>query len=308
MRKNLNRETITGRLFDHTLEAKVSQKGVPYIGGVLEIAVDEEGLNVIPVTFTYVAETYPSSGKANKNYPVLQQLLNAKTWKTNGKDEAVIVKCDSATLGVNNFVGRDGKMVAAMRNEGSFVSIVTKLPDEAERATFSVDIIINKVAEKEDAEGNSLGYDEVGGRIFCYPGMAVPVTLIVRVPEGIKYFEGLDASNDNLIYTNVRGKIESITTTKQIVEESAFGGDSVRTVERTTKAWVIEKANPVPFDLGSEETMTEEDVAAAVQAYNVHLAEVQKNYDEYQAKKGSAPAASTASAPAPAQKAKFAGF
>ena len=50
MRKNLNKETITGRLFDHTLEAKVSQKGVPYIGGVLEIAVDEEGLNVIPVT------------------------------------------------------------------------------------------------------------------------------------------------------------------------------------------------------------------------------------------------------------------
>jgi hypothetical protein len=138
--------------------------------------------------------------------------------------------------------------------------------------------------------------------------MAVPVTLIVRVPEGIKYFEGLDASNDNLIYTNVRGKIESVTTTKQIVEESAFGGDSVRTVERTTKAWVIEKANPVPFDLGSEETMTDADVQAALQAYEVHLAEVKKNYDEYQAKKGSAPAASTASAPAPAQKAKFAGF
>ena len=198
MRKNLNKETITGRLFDHTLEAKVSQKGVPYIGGVLEIAVDEEGLNVIPVTFTYVAETYPSSGKANKNYPVLQQLLNAKTWKNNGKAEAVMVKCDSATLGVNNFVGRDGNMVAAMRNEGSFVSIVTKLPDEAERATFSVDIIINRVTEKEDADGNSLGYDEVGGRIFCYPGMAVPVTLIVRIPEGIKYFEGFNNSQMNM--------------------------------------------------------------------------------------------------------------
>ena len=53
------------------------------------------------------------------------------------------------------------------------------------------------------------------------------------------------------------------------------------------------------------------DVQAALQAYEVHLAEVKKNYDEYQAKKNGGdtlPFSATASTPAPAQKAKFAGF
>ena len=158
----------------------------------------------------------------------------------------------------------------------------------------------------EDADGNDLGYDEVAGRIFVYPNMAVPVTFAVRVKEGREYFEGLDASNNNLIYTNIRGKIESITKTTQVVEESAFGGNSVKTKTTTSKAFVIEKANPVPFELGSEDTMTMDEVAQAVQAYEIHLAEVQKNHDDYVASQG-APAAPK-SAAAPAQKAQFAGF
>ena len=312
MRKNLNKATVIGRIFEHTLEKKTSKKGIDYIAGKVSVAVDEEGLNVVDVNFTYVAEFYPAkegqAPKKNKNYPVLQNIIdNGKTWSKDGKDAAMMVKFDSASIGVNNFVGRDGNMVAAPRVEGSFVTVLTKLPDVSERNEFSTDIIINRVTSMEDAEGNDLGYDEVAGRIFVYPGMAVPVTFAVRIKEGRDYFEGLDASNNNLIYTNVRGKIESITKTTQVVEESAFGGNSVKTKTTTSKAFVIEKANPVPFDLGSEDTMTMDEVAQAVQAYEVHLAEVQKNHDDYVAGQAGGNAAPK-SAAAPAQKAQFAGF
>ena len=307
MRKNKNVVTISGRIFEHTLVAKVSEKGVPFIGGEIKVAVDEEGLNVIPVTFVYVAETYGNTGKVNKNYGILQQIINsAKTWKADGKDEATKVKIDG-NININAFVGRDNQMVEAMRNEGSFITIIKELPEIDKRATFSVDIIIKQVAEKLDAEGESLGYDVVGGRIFAYPNKAIPVTFTVRNPAGIKYFEGLDASPENLIYTNVRGNIEAITTIKKIEEENAFGPSTVREIPNVTKAWVIDAANPVPFDFG-EETMTEADIQTTVQAYEVYLAEQRKNYDDYQAKKNGAPAPAATSAVSPAQKAKFANF
>ena len=77
MRKNKNSATVIGRIFEHTLEKKTSKKGVDYIGGKVSVAVDEEGLNVIDVNFTYVAEFYPpkegQAPKKNKNYPVLQK-------------------------------------------------------------------------------------------------------------------------------------------------------------------------------------------------------------------------------------------
>ena len=54
MRKIVNREHIEGILFQHDLELKVTGEtsknpGTQYIAGNIEIAVDEEGLNVIPV-------------------------------------------------------------------------------------------------------------------------------------------------------------------------------------------------------------------------------------------------------------------
>ncbi len=316
MRKNKNSVTVIGRIFEHTLEKKVSKKtGIDYIGGKISVAVDEEGLNVVDVNFTYVAEFYPpkegQAPKKNKNYPILQNIINnGKTWAKDGKDAATLIKLDSASIGVNNFVGNDGSMVAAARVEGSFVTILTKLPDVSERNEFSVDMIINRVTSMEDADGNDLGYNEVAGRIFTYQGMAIPVTFTVKVKEGRDYFESLDASNNNLIYTNVRGKIESITKTTQVVEESAFGGNSVKTKTTTSRAFIIEKANPVPFDLGSEDTMTMDEVAQAVQAYEIHLAEVQKSHDEYVAGQSASTTAATknTAGPTPAQKAPFAGF
>jgi len=317
MRKNINEETISGRIFEHTLEEKVSKKGIPYVSGDIKVATDEEGLNVITVNFTYIADCYPAkegqTPKKNKNYPIVKNIIaNGKTWAKDGKDAALKIQIKGA-IGVNNFVSKDGTMIAAMRNEGSFINIISELPQPEKKKTndFNVDIIINRVTSMEDADGNDLGYDEVGGRIFTYQGLAIPVTFIVKRRDGRDYFESLDASNSNLIYTNVSGKIESLTKTTQKVIESAFGEPTVIPTTTTVKAWVIDRSNPTTFELDSPDTMTVEDVKRAVQAYEIHLAEVQKNHDEYiagQASGSATPSNTTAPAPAPAQKAQFAGF
>ena len=80
MRKALNRERVEGRIYQHNLVIKTVQNqtsanyGKEFISGNLEVAVDEEGLNVIPVHFTYVVET-TSSGAKNATYSNLKKII-----------------------------------------------------------------------------------------------------------------------------------------------------------------------------------------------------------------------------------------
>ena len=80
MRKNINTEHIEGRVYQHDLAIKESgptskNPGTIYIAGNLDIAVDEEGLNVITLHFTYVTETYSKSGKTNATFGELKKII-----------------------------------------------------------------------------------------------------------------------------------------------------------------------------------------------------------------------------------------
>ena len=63
MKKMINTERIEGRVYQHNLTIKTVQNqtsanfGKEFISGNLEVAVDEAGLNIIPVHYTYVTET-----------------------------------------------------------------------------------------------------------------------------------------------------------------------------------------------------------------------------------------------------------
>jgi hypothetical protein len=48
----------------------------------------------------------------------------------------------------------------------------------------------------------------------------------------MNYFEGLGASGSEPVYTWVEGVINCNTVKTEVKEETAFGGDSVRTFER----------------------------------------------------------------------------
>ena len=114
MRKTLNRENIAGRIYDINLEKKVtgpSSKvpGTQYIAGDIDIATDEDALNIVTVHYSYVTET-TSKGNADKRYPVLANLIeNAKTIVADGKENATIVKVGGSTLSLNEFFTENAK-------------------------------------------------------------------------------------------------------------------------------------------------------------------------------------------------------
>lgn len=318
MKKTVNKEKIEGRLYDisqlalKTVQNKESKHfGEEFIGGSIDIATDDDCLNIITVHFTFVQATY-SSGKTNNTFGVLKSLIeNGKTVLTDGKDEASLVKVD-ASLGLNDFyTNRNGQetLVSAKRNMGSFVNTISKLGDEDSRNTFECDMLINgiKYIEADEEKNIKEDYIIVKGAVFDFRNSILPVEFVVRNRGGIKYFESLDASPQNLVFTKIWGKINSETIVQRIEEESAFGEPAVKEYKKSNREWVItgtSKPDAV-YEIGDEKNgITVEEVKKAMADREVYLAGVKKRADEYQTSKNSGNA-STSKAAAPAAQGGF---
>ena len=300
----INRENIEGHVFTHELEVKVSQRqdskifGQEYINGNLMVATDEDGLNVLTIHYRCVMPT-TKDGKINQTFTALKKIITEnKTWLEVGKDECFKVRC-SPTLEVNDFYSnRDNTLVSAKVNEGGFVTIIKDLaPKVDERNTFDIDIIVNKVTMVEaDPERGIEDHLKINGVIFNYRKEVMPVELIARDERAFGYFDGLDISSKNPVATELRGLILATTIQREIKEESAFGDPIIRTVERTTREWLVTWAKTIPYDFGDENIITAEELKEALQNRELHLAEVKKNHDDYVASRGTVVKA--ASAPA----------
>lgn len=288
MKKMINSERVEGKIYQHNLVKKTVQNsastnfGKEFISGNLEIAVDEEGFNIIPVHFTYVVET-TNSGSKNATYANLDKIMNeGKTWIANGKDEAMKVRVDTA-LAVNDFYTQDNRLVSTKVNEGGFVTIISgELCAENERNTFTTDMLItNTVRVEPDPEKNITDeYLVVKGAVFNFRNALMPVDFVVKNKEGMDYFEGLGATNAEPVFTKVWGRINCNSISREEREETAFGEESVRTIERKVREWVIMGTSKVPYDFGDETILTAEEVTKAAQDRELMLAETKKRSEE----------------------------
>ena len=299
MRKAINTERIEGRIYQHNLTIKTVQNqtsanyGKEFISGNLEVAVDEAGLNVIPVHFTYVTEQ-TSSGKTNATFTNLKRIIDEdNTWIKVGKDNALKVRIDTA-LALNDFYTQDGNLVSVKTNEGGFVSFVNgDLCPENERNTFAADMVITKVDRVEANPEKNINEDyvTVRGAIFNFRNDLLPVDFTVRHKDGMNYFEDFGASNAEPVYTKIWGKIVCMTSISEVKEDSAFGESSVRTYERKEKEWTITGTAKVTYDFGDEKVLTADELKKAMQNRETMLAETKARSDEYRASKAATPAA-----------------
>ena len=104
--------------------------------------------------------------------------------------------------------------------------------------------------------------------------------------NAMAYFEGLEASSKNPVFTKVKGRQVSETVTRTITEESAFGEASVREVKSSRKDFVITWAQKEPYVWDDEETITAAEMTDAMSARQTYLATVKQRQDEYKASKG----------------------
>lgn len=300
----INQTHIEGVLYEHNLEAKVSGEtsknpGTPFIAGTISIATDDAMTNIVPIHFSYVTATF-GSGKPNDTYTTLSNIVNGTfgTYMKDGADKAVKLRVDSA-LGLNEFyTDRNGKeeLVSAKRNEGGFVHKVDALDeDEKVRNTFKADMVITCVTHMDGDDEKGLPEKcVVKGAIFDFRKSLMPVEFSATNPNAMRYFEGLEASQKNPVFTCVWGRQVSETVVKQIRTESAFGEDEVREVKNTRRDFVITGASKEPYLWDDESSITAVELNEAIQKREVDLAAMKKRQDEYRASKSAPKAAAPA--------------
>lgn len=306
----INNTHVEGILYQHNLEIKTTGEnsknpGTEYITGTIDIATDNDMVNIVPIHFTYCTAT-TSKGKVNDTYNVLKNIINKiyKTYMEYGEEAATKIRVDSA-IGLNEFYSdRSGteELVSAKRNEGGFIHTVQTLEDEGRRNRFDVDILITgfRVIDA-DEEKNTPEKGIIKGAIFSFRKELLPVEFSVTDPKAIAYFEDLGANEKNPVFTRIKGAQISQSIVKKVEEESAFGAPDVREYKSVKKDFVVDWASPTPYEWDSEESLTANELQEMISAREIYLAELKKRNDDYKATKGNAiggaSAPTTAAAP-----------
>ena len=321
MKKMINKGHIEGRVSESTLAIKVSKKGITYIGGKLDVATDEAGLNVVTVDFPYVAEKF-NNGNENKTFGILKQFCDIKDAndnivtkasartlmnldKSNG-EVATMVRLDPS-IDLNEWYKDENgvdTLVSAKKLAGGFAHIVTALnADETARNKFECDMVITGTVMLDgDEEKGTQDKLIVKGCTFNFRNEILPVEFSVTNPNGMKYFENLDATPSTPVFTKVWGKIVNETIITQTTEESAFGEAVVKEVKKNKRDWLITGTSTVAYDFGDEAVLTGQNLQEAMSNRQVMLAtKLQDQKAREAAKKdaGNAFTAAASSAPAP---------
>lgn len=296
-KKMINATYVEGTVYQHSLELKVSgpeskAPGTEFISGVLEVATDDDFVNIVPVHFTYVTATYAKSGKTNDTFTTLKNFIDNiyKTIMKDGAEAATKVRIDSA-IGLNEFYSdRNGNedLVSVKRNEGGFVHVIAAHEkDAAQRNRFDCDIVITNVRMQEADEEKKIPEKAiVKGAIFNFRNDLLPVEFSVINPNAIDYFINLGATQTNPVFTRIRGAQISETIVREIVEESAFFGDPhVREVKNTRKDYVIDWAARETYEWDDESSITAAEFKECIAKREVTLAEMKQRNAEYKASK-----------------------
>lgn len=309
MKKTFTNAThIEGYVYEHKLEEKITGEtsknpGTPFISGTVSIATDDELLNVIQVHYTYVTAV-TSKGKPNNTYNTLKSIIDGKIQNVmeHGQENAGMVRIDSA-IGLNEWYDsrNNNELVSVRRNEGGFIHQINELNENVDqRATFDVDMLITK-ATRFDADDEK-GTPErmvLRGAIFDFRKALLPVEFTVKHPGAMNYFENMEISSSNPLFTELKGIQVSRTIVNRKEEAGAWGEVSVVETRSSERDYVVNWAKPAPYEWDDESTLTANELQEMMATREIYLADIKKRQDEYQATKGNALAGGATAKAAP---------
>jgi hypothetical protein len=287
-------------LYQHSLELKTAgpnaaNPGVQFITGNIEIATDDELLNIVPVHFTYVTPI-TKKGTESGNFTILLNIINGVIGSVmgNGADKAGKLRIDSA-IGLNDFYDRNDELVSVKRNEGGFIHTTGPFNDDtALNSRFECDMLITNVIHVDANEDTGAPEKAIlKGAIFDFRKAILPVEFSVLKPGAIAYFEGAEISDENPMFTKVKGSQVSETVVRRIEEESAFGEPSVREVKTTRKDFVVDWAAKEPYLWDDESSITAAELDKLKGDRELMLATLKSRRDEYKASRAQASASAS---------------
>lgn len=279
--KFTNTMNVRGYVFSHNLQKRVSKAGADYIGGTLNVATDDDAMNVVPVSFTYVTPTF-RNGNPNTTYQFLESVINGevKTYEFAGKS-AARVRIDG-DIEVNDWITRDGELASPKRVRGGFVhELGSNESIGTDPVHFEADMLIQTASTRESSDGSE--YLELKGFVFNFRQDAIPVTLAASGKQGMDFFEAQDITPSTPYFGKVWGTIKTntvVTQTEEDASEVGFGAPATHTSTRSFRSWEVTGAN---VNLGLDEsTITADELKAALTKRDEDLANVRKRWEERQ--------------------------
>ncbi len=285
-----------GKLYRGRTSAESKRPNTDYISGTVNIATDEDCVNVVPARFNFVTEFW-KSGKENASWGVLNDIKNGDlTVSSKGKDGAYKIRV-TASADSNPFVGQDGNVVDRPVINVSFAHPASMGFNENQRNTFKFDMVMVNYIEREVEDGDN--YGEVQGYVFnTFRKESIPVSLVIRNQAGMNYFEGLGATMANPIGVHVWGRIVSTTIQHKHEIESAWGEPTVEYTTTTTREWLIDGCSPDTLPFGDEEFITEDEFIECMNNHEAQIADAKKRAEERNSGNGASAFATAPDLPA----------
>ena len=295
MKKNMvNESRVEGYLYSYDLNAAVTGKesktpNTEYIRGTINIATDDKMTNIVPVYFMFVTKN-TKTGKANLTYNILNDILNKKLKSVMdfGTEEASKLSINSSIGYLREFydLRQDPpELVTEKGNVGGFIKVVSSLSEEEKvRNVFKTDMVITSAIRRE-SEDDIPEKMTIKGVIFNFRNDILPVEYSVLNPAAMDYFEALEISSRNPVFTKVWGHQISETVVTKKVEETAFGEEYVQESTRSHKDFVITGAIREPYAWDDESTITAEELKEKMAERETYLATVRSRQEDYQKNK-----------------------
>lgn len=277
LRQADNEVVVEGLLQEVKLEERTTGEGREFIGGEIEVEQAEGSVHTLRV-FSFKLK---KDGSENGIYKGLKTVLDEyQSIAKVGRESADKVRITSGQLGVNDYVGGDGKVKTYPQLSTNFINRVQANDVFDPKAEFEVEIVIKSILP-ETKNNEETGRVKLVGFIPQYGGTVAPLEFVAE-GEGAEYITDTYEKGDTVkIYGEIINRVE-ITKT---LEEVGFGKPKEKIKRNFVREFLITGGSE-PYEEENVKKYNPQLIGKAVTEREVYLEGLIKKHEEKANDKG----------------------
>ena len=197
-------------------------------------------------------------------------------------EKADRIRITNATIDANEFMSRDGNLINNPVIRASFFNKIKKA-DCMEKATFESTIIVKKIKDEVDREGDPTGRLIVSAVIVNYGPVAKIVDFVVSSKNAIEHIQTYWNEKDTVV---VAGKVNYSVKTETKDRSVGFGEPIKETKTTTVNEFVITSGSASGLD-EDEGAYSEEDITSLLKERQARLNTMKESPRKVEEKKPS---------------------
>lgn len=209
---------------------------------------------VCDIPVSVFANKFTREGKENPSYTSIDKVLTEYVSLSAVDDptRATKVRLNQATIQMNEFYSRDGKLISYPRIRASFIQSVTD-NNFTPKASFDMEIVVLNSKDEVNANGETTGRYFLQGATIQYGNALDVVPFYVTNEKAINYMKSYWNEGATV---RVAGTLNFTSVVEKKVTEMAFGEDKVEEYTRSVSELIITGGSE-PYDEDKAYTVTD---------------------------------------------------